>query len=125
MDDDLPLTLAVVVNDGPLPRWVQRALAEVAAIRGVRLALILSHPPRALADEATRSRLGRLYPAVDQWWFPPPHDLRGPITTARETPRPGRRDHDHVGRRAATRGCCASTRSMPCSTCRTMPWRVM
>lgn len=86
MDDDLPLTLAVVVNDGPLARWVHRALAEVVAVRGVRLALILSHPPRALADEAARSLLGRLYAAVDQWWFPPPHDLRGPMNPGREIP---------------------------------------
>ncbi len=86
MHDETCLTLAVVVNDGPLPLWVHRALSETAALDGVRLALLLSHPRDPCADEAARSRLGRLYRDVDQWWFAPSHALHGNAPPDRELP---------------------------------------
>ena len=75
--DHPPLTLAAIVNDGPLQAWVHRALSEAAALPGVRLALIFSRPRLPLADRAARSWLGRHFIRLDRRLFAPAPALDG------------------------------------------------
>jgi hypothetical protein len=66
----MPLTLAALVGAGPLPTWAARALSEVAALPGIRVALI-ADPLRRHMNGASLPWASRLYVAADRWRFSP------------------------------------------------------
>jgi len=67
----VPLVLAAIVDDGPLSPFAIRALAEIAALPGVHLALLVSCQGGTGGAESTPSALTRFFLAADRWHFNP------------------------------------------------------
>jgi hypothetical protein len=69
--------LAAIVDDGRPSAFVTRALAEIAALRGVRLAVVVSSVS-SRAETVLASAVSQLVLAADRWRFAPSPELSTP-----------------------------------------------